>query len=170
MTSLRRSALISTIAVLALAQAAFAGTVVFSAALDGASERPIPVTTPGTGDCEMAVDDITGAYSITCNYSGLLANATAAHLHGLTAGVDPLNETASPMAGANLWSYTGGTSGSFTRTGTVSLSNLAGMMDNRSYVNIHSSLYPGGEIRGQAVVVAVANDGASWGTIKALYR
>jgi hypothetical protein len=118
----------------------------------------------------MSVDDVTGAYSITCNYANLLANATAAHLHGLTAGVDPLNESASPMAGAQAWNYTGGTSGSFTRTGTISLTNLDGMMDNRSYVNIHSSLYPGGEIRGQMTVTTVSADAGSWSAVKALYR
>lgn len=37
--------------------------------------------------------------------------------------------------------------------GPLPESNEAFLLSNRNYVNVHSNLYPGGEIRGQLIVV-----------------
>ena len=109
--------------------------------LDGLQEVP-PVATPATGLAQATLDDATGAMSITGSYSNLIANVTAAHLHapappGVNAGV------VLPL------STTGGTSGTFSGNGILSAANVANVLNGLSYINVHTTFRPGGEIRGQ---------------------
>jgi hypothetical protein len=46
-------------------------------------------------------------------------------------------------------SNTGGTSGTFMGSGTLSALQMSWVLDGLSYINIHSSFRSGGEIRGQ---------------------
>jgi hypothetical protein len=44
---------------------------------------------------------------------------------------------------------TGGTSGSITGSGTLSAANVTNMLNGLTYVNLHTSINGGGELRGQ---------------------
>lgn len=116
----------------------------YMADLSGAAERPNPVSTPGKGS---SIFMLTGnRLTFDLDYAGLKTNATAAHIHGPAAA----NEAAGVMV--DLGPFNGGSFGSNgTMGGTAILTadQLSALVDGRTYVNIHSSLHQGGEIRGQ---------------------
>lgn len=117
----------------------------FDCLMDGLQENP-PNASPGTGFASGTVDDVSGAVSLSGTFSGLLASASAAHIHGL----------AGPGVNAGVLiplSVTAATSGTVSGGGTLSAANVTGMLNGLTYVNIHTSVFPGGEIRGQIRIV-----------------
>jgi hypothetical protein len=48
---------------------------------------------------------------------------------------------------------TGGSSGTLSGRGTFTLTQVAQFAQNLGYVNVHSSQFPGGEIRGQLILI-----------------
>jgi len=137
---------LASVAALAVATSASAAIFTVTVAIDGLQEV-LPNASPGTGTAEVTVNDVTGLIIITGSYSGLLAPVAAAHLHGLA----PAGANAGVLFALGT---TGGTSGTFSGSATLSPANLAGLMANLTYINIHTSLFPGGEIRGQVIVPA----------------
>src|SRR5262245_44199588 len=119
----------------------------FSVILSGASEVP-PIATAGTGSCTVTLDDVTGAVSVSGSFSNLTSNATLAHIHGLAAvGVN---------AGIIVTlTETGGTSGNVSGGGTLTPAQITGMLNGLTYVNIHTSINGGGELRGQVFAQGV---------------
>lgn len=125
--------------VLALAPGAFARTLHFTAALDGAQETP-PNASAGKGMAKVTLDTKTHNLGWTIAYSGLSGPATMAHFHGpaaagTAAGVvvklGPAVE--SPIHGA----------------AKVTAEQEKWLRSGMLYVNVHTAAHPGGEIRGQ---------------------
>lgn len=111
--------------------------------LSGAQEVP-PVVTSGVGGCLVTLDDVTGMVTVSGSYQSMNGNVTAAHIHGL----------AGPGVNAGILiglTPTGGTSGNISGGGTLSAPNVTGMLNGLTYVNVHTTTSPGGEIRGQIV-------------------
>jgi len=145
---------------------AFAHTVVYSAPLLGASEVPA-ANTPATGFGTVTVDLDLLTMRVQATFSGLLGNTTASHIHccvipGSNVGVATMTPT---FTGFPL----GVTAGSFDQTYDMALTGsynaafitanggtvgsafnalVAGLDAGRAYLNIHTSSFPGGEIRG----------------------
>lgn len=125
---------------LALARPALAETLTFTAALEGGNEVP-PNQSAAKGDAEVTFDTDTKLLSWTVNYSGLSGPPIGAHIHGLAdpgsnAGIMiPFTTLASPITGSK----------------TLSPLEVEGLTTGRLYVNLHTRLHPGGEIRGQLV-------------------
>lgn len=119
------------------------GTRFFGVVLNGASEVPANGSA-GTGTAAVTLDDVTGAVSVTGSYSGLGSNANAAHIHGpAPAGMN---------AGIILaLTQTGGTSGTFSGSGTLTAGQITSMINGLTYLNVHTNSIPNGEIRGQIV-------------------
>jgi len=138
--------------VLVLAQPAAAATILFDIFIDGLQETP-PNASPGTGTGSLSLDDTTGDYTISGTFAALLGTTTAAHIHGpapfgAPAGiVDPLT--------IDL----GVTSGSFSGSGTFDAGEMTSLLAELYYVNIHSTFFAGGEIRGQIVLAPVPEPG-----------
>lgn len=132
---------VTAIACLALAPVASADVWTFHDMLDGLQENP-PNASPATGMAMGTYDDATNMLSIQIVASGFVANISAAHIHTAPAGVN------GPVT-FFLTGATGGTTYSandmFNLTPAQETTFLAGGM----YVNIHSSVFPGGEIRSQ---------------------
>lgn len=131
--------------VLLLRSQAF-GDISYQIAIDAAQEVPTPTlggVTP-SGSATVDVNTITGDVTISGNYSGLTSNAAAAHLQGLA----PSGSTAGVLFGLDAVS---GMSGSLTGMGTLSSSDLQGLLNGEAYINLHTANNGAGEIRGQVV-------------------
>ena len=130
-------------ALVLLPQIATAATVQFDVTLDS--------STNGTGSAGMGaatayLNDITGQLDVTGTFSGLEGNVSNLHLHGLTGS--PGSGNAGVLVGGFTWD-TGTTSGSFSRVGgTVPSGSIDGVLEGRSYLNLHTTAFGGGEIRG----------------------
>lgn len=146
----------------------FADITVYTANLDGPSESP-PNASPGTGFATVTVDSTLVTMRVEATFTGLTGTTTAAHIHGLTAvpltgvaGVAtqtpsfsgfPLGVTAGAMDTTFDMTLASSYNASFitanggTTAGAFSAMVL-GLDTGRMYFNIHSSTFPGGEIRG----------------------
>jgi len=127
-----------------------AGLEVYTATLNGANEAPTPVTTTATGHAVVTVmGDSVVSWEVIIDSP--IDSIIASHIHrraaDSTAGNVQVN-FAPPATGVG-----------FTGTATIGSSAPAGaldsifaiMRDGRSYVNVHTKKYPGGEIRGTLV-------------------
>ena len=120
-----------------------ADTHIYHFALSGAQEVP-PVSPSGSGTCTVVLDDVTGAVTVSGTYTGMTSNVLAAHIHG----------AAPPGMNAGILvslTTTGGTSGTISGGGTLSGAQVANLLMGLHYVNVHSGMHTGGEIRGQIV-------------------
>ena len=130
----------------------------FSATLAGGNEVP-PINSAGTAAFEMTISD-TITFSLT--FSGLSSNLVVSHLH-----FAPTKVAGGVMiflcGGGNQPACPAATSG--TITGTITAANVTGpsaqgitagdltsaleaVRDGLSYANMHTTTFPGGEIRG----------------------
>ena len=115
----------------------------FTAKLDGAQEVP-PVQTTATGIGSFVMDTAANTVTFHVEFSGLSSAETAAHIHGPAAvGVN---------AGI-LFPLPNGSP----KIGTIAISDAdeATFLGGQTYVNVHSTLNPNGEIRGQIQVASV---------------
>ncbi len=140
----------------------------YDAILDGPSESPANAS-PGTGFATVDYNDALHSLHITVTFSGLTGTTTASHIHAptvdpgvLTAGVATTTPT---FAGFPL----GVTSGTYENTLDLTVSSswnpayvtanggtnagaeaalAAALAADKSYLNIHTSTFGGGEIRG----------------------
>jgi len=119
----------------------------FQSTLDGAQAG---TASPGTGFADLALDDVANSLAVNLTYSGLLSPATNAHIHccappGSAAGV------IIPFIPEGF--VTGTTSGSFSAVIPITPVFVADIESGLSYINIHTAVFPAGEIRGQIVAV-----------------
>ena len=108
--------------------------------INGAQETP-PIVTPGMGTGMFLVDTNTNTLFYHITFSGLVGTETGAHIHGFA----PPGTPAGVLFGLPLGSPK---IGAIVYTNPQEPDILAGL----TYVNIHSTFAPGGEIRGQVVV------------------
>jgi hypothetical protein len=152
---------------LAMPSAASAATVFYFANLDGLTEAP-PNASPGSGWAIAGYDDTAHTLNIHLAFIGLLGTTTAAHIHGPTAvagaGTAGVITTTPTFAGFPL-GVTGGsyavildlTSASSYNPAFVTAQGglgpaeatfVSALASGKAYLNIHSTAFPGGEIRG----------------------
>lgn len=152
-----------------------AQTIQYGALLLGSKESPANAS-PGLGGAKVTIDATANTMRVECAFNGLTGNASAAHIHGATAA--PLTGTAG-VATANFPAFPFGfTAGSYDQTfdmtlassyssgyitangGTASSAFAAlklAMASGKTYFNLHSSTFPGGEIRGFLVPCATTS-------------
>ncbi len=112
--------------------------------IDGLQEVPA-VATPATGFGIVDLDSDTNMLSWTITWSGLIAPATAAHFHA------PAAPGANAGVALAIPGFAGLSSGMVVGSALISDLFESRIIDGLSYVNIHTSFRPGGEIRGQVV-------------------
>ncbi len=116
------------------------------ATLNGANERPDPVTTSATGTGKFTL--VGSDLFVDVSYTGLQGTANNAHIHG-PAGPDGFAGVLVGMNGLHEGPFA--TSGRFLGSVVLSPQNLSAVIDGLTYFNIHSTAFGGGEIRGQIV-------------------
>jgi hypothetical protein len=141
---------------------------VYTATLSGAAEAP-PRATPGFGSAVVTVDMIAKTMQVQVTFADLVAGVTAAHIHCCTAPVG----TGTAGVATSVPTFTGFpsgvTSGTYDHTFDMTLASsynpsfvtahggntadafaflVTGMDAGASYLNIHSTTFPSGEIRG----------------------
>jgi hypothetical protein len=134
----------------------------FQASLAGTNEVPANAS-PAVGlGCFTLNPNNTLDYHVT--FVGLTGAETGAHIHGpalanQNAGIQfPFPAAGSPKIGT---------------FGPLSAQQVADLQAGLYYVNIHSTNYLGGEIRGQILTgspCTVPTEDATWSAIKALYQ
>ncbi|MEJ2719540.1 MAG: CHRD domain-containing protein [bacterium] len=134
----------------------------FQASINGAQEVP-PTASPATGlGCFTLNTDNTLDYQVS--YTGLLGVETGAHIHGPA----PIGVNAAAVFPFALGTPKAGTFGPLTAQQASDLSN------GLYYVNIHTTVFASGEIRGQILTsgspCSVPTEHTTWGAIRALYQ
>ncbi|MBI5711512.1 MAG: CHRD domain-containing protein [Candidatus Eisenbacteria bacterium] len=159
---MRYPSILALAAVIALAGAALADTG-FVATIDGISESP-PNASPGYGNGYFVLNNAGTQLSYNISYVGLVGARTAQHIHKAAAGFN----------GGIVFGLTGATgSNSGTIIGAQSgltAAQVADLMAQLWYVNIHTNAFPGGEIRGQLYPDVTPARPTTWGRLKAMYR
>jgi len=128
---------------LGLTQATAAQDAILQATMTGAQETP-PNNSPGTGSAVVYVDADTNMLCVSYSFSNLVAPAVAAHIHEAPPGVAGPIRIPFPAPPAAR-------SGSAFFCTSVDPAVLTRLTTNPAgfYVNVHSTTFPGGEIRGQ---------------------
>lgn len=155
------------LAALVLGQTAYGGTITYDAPLRGTSEVP-PNASTGTGEATVIINTTLQTMEVRVIFSGLVGPTTASHIHCCTASPGTGNAgvatTTPTFAGFPL----GVTSGTYDNTLDLTASSLynpafvtaegsvanaeaallTGLAAGDAYLNIHTTVFPGGEIRG----------------------
>ena len=139
---------------------------IYTATLLGSNEVP-PTGSPGTG---MATVTLAGnMLDVSISFSGLDSADTMAHIH-CCAGVGTNASVAVPFTGFPVGVTSGTFTGVFDLTSSATYNSafltsvggtaadaeaalIAGLNSGMTYANIHTSNFPGGDIRGQLAAV-----------------
>jgi hypothetical protein len=149
------------------APAAHAIPMTFETTLSGAAEIP-PVASPGTGQATVVLDPTANTLQVYLSFSGLTSGTTAAHIHCCVASGAPGNFIVATTTPTFPGFPLGVTSGTYDQTLDLTLASsynpvfvtdeggvpqaeaaLIGAIESgANYLNIHTTNFPGGEIRG----------------------
>lgn len=143
------------------------GEDVFREQLSGFEETPVALSTTGSGQFRLEIDDRADEISYRLSYTALEGNVLQAHIHF---GAPAQSGGISAFFCTNLGNGPAGTqlcpAAPATVTGTIVPADVIGpagqgiaagqfeeLVDairaGYTYANVHSSLYPAGELRGQ---------------------
>jgi hypothetical protein len=154
----RLSLAIAGLFILAASSQAQAQTITFTAQLHGGNEVPVVVTgSVGTSTVTWNTVTRTGTYRV--DVYNMPVGTTASHIHAGAVGAG------GPVI-INFTVPAGGISNDYALTGTFSCTDVTArppqginscddfeqaLLLNNTYVNVHSTANPGGEIRGQLI-------------------
>ena len=152
----RRFALLSGfIGILLLQMSPVLADTIYTAILDGPTAG---TESPASGTATLTLNSAQTEVTYVVDYSGLQGPEIGAHIHNAPPGMDGerllLLFPGSPKVG----------------TWAVSAFEVEELNAGRVYINVHTELYPTGEIRGDVMSSSVANEAVSWGAVKALYN
>ncbi len=184
--------LVASLALIAMISVpANAALVLYRAILTGPSESP-PNASPGTGVGQVDIDAVAHTMRVRASFSGLLGNTTASHIHTPTAvaltGTAGVATTTPTFAGFPL----GVKAGTYDNTLDLTMASsynpsyvtanggtpagaeaalLAGIAAGKAYLNIHSNVFGGGEIRGFLQPFdPTPTAKSSWARVKSLFH
>jgi len=109
--------------------------------LSSAQEVPTNAST-ATGFARVFLNETAGTITFTVTFTGLSSAQTASHIHA------PAAIGANTGVAINFGAV-GGTAGTITGTVAITPTQIAQIRAHQGYVNVHSTNFAGGEIRGQ---------------------
>jgi hypothetical protein len=122
-------------------------TYVGTTTMSGAQETPA-ITSSATGTVEASYNRLSKTLSYKVTFSGLAANASAAHIHGTA----PTGYAAGVLQ--TFSGFPAATSGTY--SGSVLIDGVkfteSNLLSGLYYVNIHNATRPAGEIRAQILL------------------
>jgi hypothetical protein len=151
-----------------------ASALTYTANLSGPGESP-PNASPGIGFSQVDYDPVLHTLRVQTTFSGLTGTTSASHIHAPNASQLPANDPPNPTFGVATQTPTftgfplGVTSGSMDQTLDLTLASswnspyitnnggttataeaqlATALTQGRAYLNIHTSTFGGGEIRG----------------------
>ena len=153
-------AVLVTAGLMGLAAPASAQTVVLTANLSGANEPPIPgILTGAFGSATITVNLTARTVTYAVTVFNLPSGVTASHIHVGAVGIaGPVVVNFAPaVTSSNDFSFSGTVQDTAfvlrPDQGIRSADDMfQAILGGNSYVNVHSSANPGGEIRGQLIV------------------
>jgi hypothetical protein len=115
----------------------------YKAVLNATNEvAAVPVVSSGTGEANAVFNKDTKILTVTITYSGLNAALTAWHIHKAVVGAN----------GSVVFNFgTPQPSGFVFTTAALTTDQENDLTNTLYYVNLHTSSYPAGEIRGQLI-------------------
>lgn len=145
--------------IVALALPSHAGLWYLQATLTGSQEVP-PVSTSASGVLFGSYDDVAKTINLAITVNGILqSDLTASHIHRAPVGVN------GPVI------FTIGSGSSYAVLGSQLIKVIAGapfpaaeeanLLSGKTYINIHTTAYPAGEIRGQITALPVVPEPAT---------
>lgn len=161
---------------------ALASPVSYTVDLTGANESPANGS-PGVGSGTITFDLDSITMRVNFSFSGLTGTTTAFHIHCCTAAAGTLTAGVASEIPSFIGSPLGVTSGSYDHTfdlsvpgsynpsfvtanggtaGSAMTALLAGVAAGKAYLNIHTSTFGGGEIRGFLQPAPVPLPAAVW--------
>ena len=151
----RRYALLSSFVVILLLQVSpVLADTRYTAILNGPTSG---TASPATGTATLTLNSAETEVTYVVEVTGLQGNEIGTHFHNAPPGKD----------GPRLLLLFSGS----LKVGTwmVGAFEVGELNAGRVYVNVHTELYPTGEIRGDIASTSVAVEAVSWGAVKALY-
>jgi len=159
------------VAVLMFSAIAKADVIVFTTTLTGSQEVP-PNASTGIGSALVTLDTVANTLTVNVAFAGLVSPTTVAHIHCCAApgGIAIPATTTPSFPGFPV----GVTTGTYLQTFDLTLASsynpafiaahggtvagaeaafITGLLGGQAYINIHSSQFPNGEIRGQLQAV-----------------
>lgn len=140
------------------------------ARLKGYDEIPLALSTTGSGRFKASFDRASGSLHYELSYGGLEGNVTMAHLHfgrrgvngGIMVWLCQTTTNPDPSGAAPTCPAAGSVSGTIQSSSVIGPAGqgiapgefaefLSAVRAGAAYANVHSSKYPGGEIRGQVM-------------------
>ena len=155
---------ILSVCVMAAAATLFQGTsasaqtaVFLRATLTGGEETPTPVLTGAVGTVEIGVDTVNQEIAVQMHVFNLSAGSTASHIHIGPKGVSAPVVIDFPIGAGRTGDFTlvfrvhdGPAFHARPEIGIFTFADaLQAISGGNGYANVHSSAFPGGEIRGQ---------------------
>lgn len=145
-----------------------AAIITYDAILNGPSESPANAS-PGTGIAIVTIDNVLNTMQVQVGFSGLTGTTTASHIHCCTAVAGTGTAGVATVTPTFTGFPSGVTAGTYDHTFDMSLASsynstfitnnggtpasaeaalFAGIAADKAYLNIHTNVFPGGEIRG----------------------
>lgn len=138
----------------------------YSAMLTGSQEVP-PVATSATGSVTAVLNNAGTQLSLSVQFQNLIGTWTGSHVHGYA----PAGSNAGVRFGFSPTLSNGNRDGVFNGVWNLTATDVTNLNAGLLYVNIHSTSFPGGEIRGQLMPDnTVSANASTWGRIKRIFR
>ena len=145
---------------------ASAQTFTLTANLTGANETPARINTGAFGSATVVIDMTARTVTYTVQVFNFPSGVTASHIHVGAVGTSgpTVVPFAPPLTASNDFTYTGTVKDTeFTIRADQGIRSADDMfqaiLGGNSYVNVHSAVNPGGEIRGQLVLRGASTPG-----------